>query len=229
MIGLRFKSNRCGWFTVIEKVYHQKGNKWKIEFDEINGVKHQTITDKKHILSGGIKNPYYPLKLGVACVGDVNSKIYPKEFNKWRAMIERCYDEKNNHYNTYGAKGVRVCDRWLCFEYFLKDLSNLEGYDYGKMQSGELHLDKDIKGNRLLYSPDNCILTSKEQNVKEMNKRLKQKKMIATRVSDGYEIIFDNQIEFAKTLGVNQSSISYCLNGKLKTVCGYTIKLLEEC
>ena len=230
LIGQRFKSNQCGWFTVLDKVQPVKYKyKYLVEFDEVNGVKYSTLTERKHILNGGIKNPYYPLKLGVACVGNVNSKEYKKEFNKWRAMIERCYDEKNNHYNTYGNKGVKVCDRWLCFEYFLLDLPKLEGYDYEKLQNGELHLDKDIIGNSMLYSLENCILTSPNENMKEMNKRIKQSTMVAIHVESGERIVFDNQIEFAKKLGVNQSSISYCLNGKLKTVCGYEIKLLEEC
>ncbi|UUV45974.1 hypothetical protein [Bacillus phage vB_BanS-Thrax1] len=179
-IGDRFESTKCGWYTVVEKIPHIKGARWRVEFDEVNNIRYSTIKEKKHVLSGGIKNPYYPLKLGVTCVGDVNSKSYPKEFNKWRAMIERCYDENNNHYNTYGAKGIKVCERWLCFEYFLQDFKNLQGYDYDKLQNGELHLDKDIIGDRKIYSPENCILTSPYENVKEMNDRrrkIKQKGM----------------------------------------------------
>lgn len=226
LINKKFKSNNCGDFTVLEKIPHSKGTRYLCEFDEVFGVKHKVITLKKHILSGGLRNPYYPSKLGVACIGDVNSKHYVKEFNKWRAMIERCYDVNNNHYYTYGGKGVSVCDKWLCFEYFLNDLEQLEGYDKEKLMKGELHLDKDIIGTGLLYSPETCILTSVSENVKEMNQRIKQKKFKAIRISDGYEEIIENQTEFAIRLGVNQSNISKCLKGEQKSCKGYKFELL---
>lgn len=228
IIGKKFKSNMCNEFTVLELIPNKKGARYLCEFDEINGIKYQTITEKKHILSGGIKNPYYPLKLGVASIGNINTKEHLKEFNKWRAMIDRCYDPNNNHYNTYGGKGIKVCDRWLCFEFFYEDLKKLKGYDKQKMENGELYLDKDIIGDRKIYSPENCILTSNEENVKEMNKRIKQYKFKAIRLSDGFEEIVENQIEFAKKLRVNQSNISKCLKGEQKTCKGYIFKHLEE-
>jgi hypothetical protein len=127
IVGRRFKSKQCGWFTVLDKFKKENGNyKYLCEFDSVNSISYRTYSERRHVISGGIKNPYYPLKLGIACVGNVNSKRYPKEFNKWRAMIERCYDPQNNHYGNYGERGVRVCKRWLCFEYFLDDLSKLE-------------------------------------------------------------------------------------------------------
>lgn len=226
MLGERYESNLCGWYTVVEKIPHPKGARWVVEFDEVNGVKYRTTTLKKHVLSGGVKNPYYPLRLGVACVGDVNSKNYVLEFNKWRGMIERCYDPSNNHYNTYGARGVRVCERWLCFEYFLQDLPNLQGYD--KDNLAFLHLDKDTVGTRDLYSPENCVLIAPSVNVNEMNKRVKQKKWKATSVKDGHVIYFDNQNEFARTLNRDQAGISKCLSGKQKTFAGYKIEEITE-
>ena len=33
--------------------------------------------------------------------------------NAYYGMVRRCYDEKNNRYINYGARGIRVCDRWL--------------------------------------------------------------------------------------------------------------------
>jgi len=228
IVGKKYKSKMCNEFTVLEIIPNKKGARYLCEFDEINGEKHQTISEKKHILSGGIKNPYFPLKLGVASIGNINTKEHVKEFNKWRAMIERCYDINNNHYNTYGGKGIKVCDRWLCFELFYKDLKNIKGYDEQKMKNGELYLDKDIIGDRKIYSPETCILTSNEENLKEMNIRTKQYKFKAIRISDGFEEIIENQIEFAKKLGISQSNISKCLKSKQKTCKGYKFEYLKE-
>lgn len=226
IIGQKFKSKMCNEFTVLEKIPNKKGVKYLIEFDEINGIKHQTTTEKKHILSGGIKNPYFPLKLGVASIGNINTKEHVKEFNKWRAMIDRCYDINNNHYNTYGGKGIKVYDRWLCFEFFYEDLKQLKGYDEEKMKNGELYLDKDIIGDRKMYSPENCILTSNEENLKEMNKRTKQRWFKATRIIDGYEEICNNQSEFARK--INDSNVSNCLRGVQKTCRGWKFEYINE-
>lgn len=192
------------------------------------GVKYRTIRERKHVLSGGILNPYFPLKLGIACVGGVNSKDYPKELNKWRGMIERCYDPKHSHYKTYGGAGIVVCDRWLCFEYFLADLPFLDGYDEEKIKNGELDIDKDTKGDRKQYCPASCVFISPIKNIKEMNKRVKQKAVIATRLSDGLEFTFYNQTKFAESHGFDQANISRCLSGDRKTAGGFTFKLLEE-
>lgn len=220
-IGDRFESNRCGWYTIIDFIPHPKGRKYLIEFDEIMSVKYRTVREKKHVISGGVMNPYSPLKLEIACVGNVNSKEYPKEFNKWRGMIERCYDKSNNHYSSYGEIGITVCNRWLCFEYFLNDLSTLQGYEVSKIKNGELDLDKDTKGNRTMYSPENCILISPSENVKEMNKRVKQKSFKAINLEDGSAILSDNQTELSKILNIDQSEISRCLSGNRDYSSGY--------
>lgn len=225
-IGDRFKSIQCGWFEIVGIVPHKKGKRFIVEFDEVMGIKYKTVREKKHVISGSILNPYYPLKLGLACVGNVNSKKYNKEFNKWRSMIERCYDINNRRYDIYGARGVRVCDRWLCFEYFLDDLIHVKGYDVEKLQNGKLHLDKDIIGNGLLYSPETCILVSPSENIKDMNLRNKQKLFKATNLENNNIITSNNQTEFAKLINVSQSEISRCLNGERKSVRGYKIELI---
>src|SRR6185312_5628265 len=144
-------------------------------------------------------------------------------------MIERCYDPNNNHYKSYGAVGVVVCDRWLCFEYFLNDLPLLSGYNEEKIKSGELDLDKDTKGNRKQYCPESCVLISPLENTEEMNKRVKMKKHKATHLETGEVIIFYNQTEFAKSMGYTSgSNISRCIKGEQKSFAGYKIELYKE-
>jgi hypothetical protein len=73
--------------------------------------------------------------------GDVGTTTY----NRWRAMISRCYFENDTAYAHYGAKGVTVCDEWRVYENFLADM--------GECPEG-LTLDRidNAKG----YSKDNC-------------------------------------------------------------------------
>ncbi len=35
-----------------------------------------------------------------------------KTYITWAGMISRCYAKTNSCYKKYGAKGVKVCDRW---------------------------------------------------------------------------------------------------------------------
>jgi len=37
-------------------------------------------------------------------------------------MIQRCTNQNNKDYKNYGGRGIKVCERWLKFENFLKDI-----------------------------------------------------------------------------------------------------------
>jgi hypothetical protein len=73
----------------------------------------------------------------------------------WISMIKRCYYPGNRKYKHYGARGIRVCERWLCsFEAFIEDV--------GSPPAGcTIHR----KNNDRDYEPGNCNwATSTEQN-----------------------------------------------------------------
>lgn len=89
------------------------------------------------------------------CINEEKGK-HMLSYRYWRAMIQRCYDEKflKNH-NTY--VGCCVCDEWLFFSNFKKwfDKNYVENYE----------LDKDIlvKGNKE-YSPEKCCFVPHKIN-----------------------------------------------------------------
>jgi len=33
-------------------------------------------------------------------------------YHRWAAMMQRCYDENCSEFHNYGARGIKVCDRW---------------------------------------------------------------------------------------------------------------------
>ena len=33
-------------------------------------------------------------------------------YNKWRAMISRCHDERHGFYPRWGGRGITVCKLW---------------------------------------------------------------------------------------------------------------------
>lgn len=40
----------------------------------------------------------------------------------WQHMKDRCLNPENVDYFNYGARGIKICDRWLKFENFLQDM-----------------------------------------------------------------------------------------------------------
>ena len=59
--------------------------------------------------------------------------------------LARCYNPNCSEYKYYGAIGVIVCVKWLCFEYFLQDLPLIPGYELWKNSTipREYQLEKD--------------------------------------------------------------------------------------
>jgi hypothetical protein len=80
-------------------------------------------------------------------------------------MRQRCYNSRNLKFAQYGARGIRVCERWLhSFENFLADV--------GLKPSPELSLDRiNNDGN---YEPDNVRWHSAKQQAN--NRRMPRRK-----------------------------------------------------
>lgn len=45
-----------------------------------------------------------------------------RTYRSWWGMMARCYRTDDRDYRYYGARGIRVCDRWHVFEKFLEDV-----------------------------------------------------------------------------------------------------------
>ena len=105
----------------------------------------------------------------------------------WGQMLARCYDPKNHKYSRYGGRGIRVCDRWICFRLFLEDMGERP---------------KDMTLNRIDndgdYSPENCEwATHKQQAQNRSGNRLltfKEKTMCIS--------------QWAREVGMSRESIS---------------------
>lgn len=66
-------------------------------------------------------------------------------YRRWAKMKERCLSKDSNDFKHYGGRGIKVCDRWMKFENFCKDM--------GEIPPGTTLERINNEGN---YEPGNC-------------------------------------------------------------------------
>ena len=47
-----------------------------------------------------------------------------KLYGRWNSMVMRCHNPNSVGYYKYGAKGIKVCDRWRTFINFYEDMGD---------------------------------------------------------------------------------------------------------
>lgn len=80
-------------------------------------------------------------------------------YQSWQAMKNRCLNQNQLAFKNYGARGITICDDWLNFETFLKDM--------GERPKGTT---LERKNNALGYSKENCVWAT----IAEQNKNTRQ-------------------------------------------------------
>lgn len=78
------------------------------------------------------------------------------EYVVWKGMRQRCNNPCSMSYVDYGARGIKICDRWNDFDLFLTDM--------GKRPS-LLHTIERLD-NDLNYEPLNCVWATRQQQGK---------------------------------------------------------------
>lgn len=144
---------RYGYLTVIErgKDYVFKGNRhtttWICRCDCGN----TTRTTRTNLITGkakscGCKSPRFNEKHG-----ECGTRLY----KIWASMKQRCENKNHIYYDSYGGRGISVCQPWQEFQAFYNWAIN-NGY------CDDLTLDRiNVNGN---YEPSNCRwATEKEQ------------------------------------------------------------------
>lgn len=82
----------------------------------------------------------------------------------WSNMIDRCLNKKHGKYSYYGGRGIKVCDDWLQFVNFYRDM--YDGYIIHCGQYTERDTSIDRINNQDGYSLKNCRwATWSQQNV----------------------------------------------------------------
>lgn len=88
----------------------------------------------------------------------VEYDYYHPLYKIWISLRARCNNPNDAAYFNYGARGVKVCELWDNNYQPFYDWCIANGWEEG------MQIDKDIKGNGLLYSPEWCSVTTRLQN-----------------------------------------------------------------
>lgn len=110
-----------------------------------------------------------------------------KTYNIYRSMMQRCYDPRCKSYPDYGARGIKVCDRWReGYATFLADMGECpENYSIERI---------DVNGD---YEPGNCKWIP-------LNEQAKNTRNTVRYLVDGVVMI---QADLARHLGIHPSTL----------------------
>jgi hypothetical protein len=71
-------------------------------------------------------------------------------YRSWHTMVQRCTNPLSTHWKSYGGRGITVCDEWLTFENFHRDVGD-------RPENMTLERVENNKG----YEPGNVIWASR--------------------------------------------------------------------
>jgi len=158
----------------------------------------------------------------IACKGnpvlEFAEELEHNLFTNWYDMIRRCYNKNSSSYKYYGWKGVKVCDRWLCYENYRKDITKLSRWQDKLRDFKNYSLDKDYYGSKI-YAPDVCIFLHKSEN------RMYNSSYLYRVFDKDEEYYFLTKQQIAEFLNSNRDILNKYLN-KDKLYNGYYI---EKC
>lgn len=128
-------------------------------------------------------------------IANINGRHFlshSRTHNIWSMMKTRCLNKTNRAYPRYGGRGITVCDEWLTFDNFLRDM--------GECPSTRHTLDR--IDNNSGYSPDNCRWADwkTQQNNRSSNRLFSYKNETLT-IS-----------QWAERTGINRRTITQRIN-----------------
>lgn len=153
-----------GRLTVLGR--SQRRTKWQIHWDCVCECGNTCDVGGKSLRTGDVRSCGCLRKESIAAIGRraaTHGKTGTGAYESWAAMKYRCSNSNHMHFDNYGGRGIKVCERWQAFENFYEDM--------GDRPAG-MTLDRypDVDGN---YEPGNCRwATDVEQGNNKRTSRL---------------------------------------------------------
>jgi hypothetical protein len=119
---------------------------------------------------GCLKSEIHSRRLLANPIGTTHGMCYSPEYIAWDGMIQRCTNPKNRAWLYYGARGIRVCKRWLrSFAAFYEDMGR-------RPRCRSL----DRRNNDGNYSPRNCRWATKATQMRNKRQRRSRRRVALT-------------------------------------------------
>lgn len=107
-------------FSRLTAIERQPGGKtlWKFRCD----CGSEVIKNASYVKNGNIKSCGCLNREALLNRNKTHGLSTHPLYMRWAAMIARCSNENHVAYKSYGARGIKVCERWKKFECFLEDM-----------------------------------------------------------------------------------------------------------
>lgn len=154
LIGKRF-----GRLSVISESENKNGRTaWLCKCDCGN----YKVICSKVLINGQTKSCGCISREKVKARNTKHGKRHTRLYRIWLCMKNRCSNDKDKYWKSYGGKGVNVCESWK------NNFMNFYEWSINNGYSDDLTLDRiNVNG---MYCPDNCRWsTSKEQQNNKSN------------------------------------------------------------
>ena len=167
-----------------------------------------------------------PLRPAILKEREINMKKDREDyrfFRIWGDMNYRCNTPTCRAYKNYGARGIKVCDKWRHYQGFKEDMWESYLDHLEKFGEKQTTLDRiNVDGNN---SKENCKWsTYTEQRLNTRDKLY----YIGERISDNYKVLFNNMTEFCKNNGLYRSGVGRCLYEGQESHKGWTFHIATK-
>lgn len=158
----------------------------------------EVIVNTSNLINGTTKSCGCLKSKRIAERNTIHGGSKDRLYGIWKNMKRRCNSPKDSRYDSYGGKGIKVCDEWADYANF-KKWAYENGYN-DVADTGECTLDRiDNNGH---YEPSNCRWANR---IEQANNTSKNHKVTL----NGQEMTI---AEFARVMNINKNHAWYYID-----------------